>query len=235
MYKAAICEDEAIFSAEHEQICRDIFTRLNIEYHISVFESSADFWAAFSKGERYDLMLLDIMMDETTGMELARKIRGSGDDAAIIFITSNPGHVWQGYDVNALHYLMKPLDRGVLERLIASDYARRFQSDSLAVKAGTQTLRIPAADIVCLETSGKRVTVTLENRTLECSGKLSELLGQLPKEQFVRCHVAYAVNVRKVKELTRTDAITLNGRKVPVSRTYSKDVQKVFLRNMRKG
>ncbi|MCL2083641.1 MAG: LytTR family DNA-binding domain-containing protein [Oscillospiraceae bacterium] len=235
MYRIAICEDEAVFRAEHERICRRIFAKLNIEYHISSFESSAAFLDAFSKGRRYDLFLLDIVMDETNGMELARKIRESGDDAAIIFITSNPDHVWQGYDVGALHYLMKPPDGDVLERLIASDYDRRFQSGSIVVRAGAQTLRIPAEDVICLETVGKRVAVTLDDRTVECSGKLSELLSGLPKEQFVRCHVAYAVNVRKMQEITRTDAVAVNGKKIPISRAYSKDVQKAFLRKMRKA
>ena len=96
MYKAAICDDEAVFRAEQEQICRGIFEKLNIEYHISVFESSAAFWSAFSSGKRYDLLLLDIMMDRTDGMELARKIREHDNGSAIIFVTSNPDHVWRG-------------------------------------------------------------------------------------------------------------------------------------------
>ncbi|MCL2031464.1 MAG: LytTR family DNA-binding domain-containing protein [Oscillospiraceae bacterium] len=235
MYRAAICEDEAVFRAGQEEICRGIFRKLNIEYHISLFESSAIFWDAFSRGERYDLLLLDIVMDGTDGMALARNIREHDASAAIIFITSNPAHVWQGYDVGALHYLMKPLDGGVLERLIAADYDRRFQSNVLIARSGAQTVQIPAADIVCLETSGKRVVVTLEDRTVDCSGKLSELLAGLPKEQFVRCHIAYAVNVRKIQELTRTDAVVAGGKRIPVSRACSKDVQKAFLRKMRKG
>jgi DNA-binding LytR/AlgR family response regulator len=164
---------------------------------------------------------------------LAQKIREHDGDAAIVFITSHPGFALQGYDVNALHYLMKPLESDVLERLIKDDYRRRFQCNFLVFKSGTQTLRLPIRDIICLETVDRRVAVTMPDRTVEYSGKLSELIDG--KEQFVRCHKAFAINPRNIRELTRTDAIAMNGKKIPVSRTYLKDVQKALLRQIRDG
>ena len=233
LYTVAICEDEIVFRNEQEKICRKILEKLNIEYHIAMFETSTDFYAAFQIGKRYDLILLDIIMDETNGVDLARKIREDDGDAAIIFITSNPDFALQGYDVNALHYLMKPLDSNILERLIALDYQRRFQNHFLVFKSGTQAFRIPIKDIICLETVGRRVEITLLDRTAEYSGKLSELLEG--REQFVRTHKAFAVNIANIKELTRTDAAAVNGKMIPVSRMYSKDVQKAFLRQIRDG
>jgi DNA-binding LytR/AlgR family response regulator len=233
LYTVAICEDEIIFRNEQEKICRETLRKLNIEYHITMFETSTDFYAAFSNGARYDLILLDIIIDETNGVDLARKIREYDVDAAIIFITSNPDFALQGYDVNALHYLMKPLDGDILERLIESDYRRRFQNNFLVFKSGTQTLRIPIKDVICLETVGRRVEITLPDRTVEYPGKLSELLEG--NEQFVRCHKAFAVNLRNIRELMRTDAIAVNGKTIPVSRTYTSEVQKAFLRQIRDG
>ncbi|MCL2662372.1 MAG: response regulator [Oscillospiraceae bacterium] len=83
MYTVAICEDEAALRDEQERICRSILKKLNVEHHISVFDSGTGFWDAFMTGKRYDFILLDIMMDETNGMDLAKKIRetltGQGD------------------------------------------------------------------------------------------------------------------------------------------------------------
>ncbi|MCL2002697.1 MAG: LytTR family DNA-binding domain-containing protein [Oscillospiraceae bacterium] len=231
MYRVAVCEDERVFSEEHERVCRGVLEKLNIEHQISVFETGAAFWAAFSGGERYDLLLLDIMMDETDGMELARRIREVDNAAAIVFVTSNTDYALHGYDVNALHYLMKPLDGGALERLIASDYARRVQPQRLVFKSGKQSLNIPMEEIVCLETVGKRVAITLLNETLDCSGNLLELLkGQ---SRLIRCHKSFAVNAGNIRELMRTDAVAVNGKTIPVSRTYFKDVQRAFLRQIR--
>jgi DNA-binding LytR/AlgR family response regulator len=231
LYTVAICEDEDVFRREQEIICREIFEKLNFEYHISIFDSSTDFWDAFLTGMRCDLILLDIVMDETNGVELARKIREHDRNVAIVFITSNPGFALQGYDVDALHYLIKPLKSDVLERLIKADYRQRFQCNFLVFKSGTQTLRLPIRDVICLETVGRRVAITLLDKTVEYSGKLSDLLDG--KEQFVRCHKAFAINLRNIRELKRTDAIATNGKPIPVSRTYIKDVQKAFLRQIR--
>jgi DNA-binding LytR/AlgR family response regulator len=233
LYTVAICEDEAAFRDEQEDICRGILEKLNLEHNISVFNSGTDFWNVFLTGKRYDLILLDIILDETNGMELAKRIREHDEDVAIVFITSNPGYALQGYDVNALHYLMKPLNGDVLERLIKSDYQHRVQCHFLIFKSGAQTLRLPIRDIICLETVGRRVAITMTDKTVEYPGKLSELLDDT--KQFVRCHKAFAISPRHIRELTRTDAIATNGHMIPVSRTHIKDVQKELLRQIRDG
>jgi DNA-binding LytR/AlgR family response regulator len=230
LYRISICDDETVFRDEQEKICRKILDKLNIEYHITVFKASAEFYADFQTGKRYDLILLDIIMDETNGVELAREIRKHDNDAVIVFITSNPDFALQGYDVNALHYLIKPLDSDVLERLIQADYRHRFHCKYLVFKSGTRVLRIPIKDVICLETVGRRVEITLLDGMVEYSGKLSELLEG--REQLVRCHRAFAVNPRNIRELTRTDAVAANGKKIPIGRTYIKDVQKMLMKQI---
>jgi len=218
-------------------MCREICERLGIEHSTFPFESGEVFWREFSSGARYDLLLFDIMMDETNGMELARNLREYDESAAIIFITSSPDFAVQGYDVNALHYLIKPPDIEVLERLISSDYNNRFKSNFLVFKSGGQILQIPIRDIICLETVGRRVEITLHDRTVEYSGKLSDLLEELEgldsKEQFVRSHKAFAINISSIRELTKSDAIAMNGKAIPVSRTYMKQVQHALLKQIR--
>lgn len=233
MYQVAICEDEKVFAEAHEKICRDIFSNLNIEFHISIFDSSVAFLKTSSGArKRYDLILLDIVMDGTNGLELAKTIRESDGEATIIFITSSKEYALQGYDVKALHYLLKPVDSLRLERLILSDYHNKFQINYFVFKSGSQNLRISVKDIIALETVGRRVEITLADRTHTYSGKLTEILSELPREQFVRCHQAFAVNIDSIRELTRQSAIAVNGKEIPVSRTFMKDVQRAFLRQM---
>lgn len=236
MYKVALCEDEQVFFEAHEKICRTILAGLNIEYHVSVFESSDDFLNAFlEQGERYDLLLLDILMEGTDGMTLARRIRETDTDMGIIFITSSPDYALQGYDVAAIHYLMKPVDGAKLERLIHTDYHSRFSNGFFMLKTTGSRQRIAIKDIICLETAGRRVGVTTRQGLIFVPGKLTNLLSELPQELFIRCHQSYAVNIRNIRELTKQDAITVNGKAVPVSRTFMNDVQKAFVRQMRSG
>lgn len=232
MYRIAICEDEAVFRLEQETVCRRICDGLHMEYEIAVFETGTDLLAVYDGGARYDLLLLDIVMDGLSGMELARRLRGLGDEAAIVFITSNPDYAIEGYDVGALHYLMKPLDGSALGKVIAADYKRRFSRSYLFVKSGTQNLRLPLKDIICLETVGRRVRITTLNGEIETPAKLAELLEYLPKEQFCRCHVGFAVNLCNIQTVSRTDAVAVNGKVVPVSRAYLKEVEKAFLKRI---
>jgi DNA-binding LytR/AlgR family response regulator len=235
MYQIALCEDEKVFSEAGEKMTREIMEKMNVEYRITVFESSEDFLEAFSEEKkRYDLILLDIIgMGKTSGMELARTIRKSDSEAVIIFITSSREHVYEGYDVNALHYLLKPVDAAVLERLIRGAYEDKFQENFFVFKSGAQNQRIPVKDIIALETVDRKVEITLPDRTLHYSGKLAELLDELPKDCFVRCHQAFAVNLGNIREITRFDAVAVNGKRIPISRPYLKDVQTAFLTNMR--
>lgn len=234
MYQVALCEDEKFFAETLKQTCLNIFDKYGIEHHISEFNSSTDFLAAFIQQDRhYDLIFLDIIMPEVNGMELARQIRKQGSEATIIFITSSRDYALQGYDVNALHYLMKPVANDVLERLIISDYRDKFQNNFLVFKSGVHNLRVPLKDIICLETAGRRVAINLMDGVVYFPGKLLELLENLPQEDFVRCHQAFAINLRNTKELTPQTAIATNGKETPVSRTFKKDVQKAFLKKMR--
>lgn len=169
-------------------------------------------------------------MDELSGMELARSLREQGSDAAIIFITSNPDYAIEGYDVGALHYLMKPLDSETLRRVISADYKHRFSQSYLIVRSGTQNLRLPLKEMICLETLGRHVQITTLNGEIETSTKLTELLEALPKEQFFRCHVGFVINLGNIKTLSRTDAVAVNGKTIPVSRAYLKEVEKAFLK-----
>ena len=234
MYNIAICEDEEVFAAAHEKMCRDIFDKLNIEHNVTIFRSSEEFLDVCNKQQaQYDLLLLDIMMDSINGVELARKIREVDKNAVIIFMTSSHDYALQGYDVNALHYLLKPIDADVLERLIQVAYNEKFQDNFIVIKMGEQRLRIPVDDIMCLETTGRRVEITLVDKVVYYSGKLSNLLMELPTDRFVRCHQAFAVNIKNIRELNRQEAIAVNGRKIPVSRTYTGDIKKVFMKHIR--
>ncbi len=236
MYRIAICDDEEIFSESHEKICRDILNRLKIEYHISLFSNSKDFLEALlQKGRHYDLILLDIIMDGKDGMALARQIRRTNQEMAIIFITSSQDYVFQGYDVNALHYLIKPVDPGKLEQLILSDWHNRFQSSFLILQTDKGKQRVAVKDIFSLETFGRRVKVETSDGTAYYAGKLSSLLCELPADQFVRSHQAFALNIRHVREITRQDAIMTNGQHIPISRTFTRQVHSTFAKQLREG
>jgi len=233
MFKIALCEDQCIISDAHLDVCQNVLEKLNIEHQISVFSNSADFITAFTaRQQRYDMVLLDIVMDGIDGIELAREIRKVDEDAAIIFITSYDKYALQGYDVKALHYLMKPVNPQILENLIKSVYAKKFIVNSLTIKSGDHHIRVPIKEIICMEIEGRRVKLSLTDGIVYYSGKLTDILNELPADLFIRCHQAFAVNIENIREITRRCAIAVNGKEIPVSRTFWNNIKTAFLRQI---
>jgi DNA-binding LytR/AlgR family response regulator len=233
VYSIAICEDEKQFSQAEEKICTDILKCNSIEHSISVFDSSENFLSAFfGEQKRYDLIILDIVMEKMNGMELAEEIRKHDNKTTIIFITSSPEYALQGYDVRAMHYLLKPIDSQALEQLVLTDYHEKFQNFFLCFKSGTKTLRISADDIIRAETVGRQVIITLANSFVNYPGKLTELLEKLPNDRFVRCHKSFIINLCNTRELTRNSAVSVNGTETPVSRTFLYETKQAFLRQI---
>jgi DNA-binding LytR/AlgR family response regulator len=233
VYEVALCEDEEVFASAHEKICHEILSKMKIEHNITIFKSGVEFLSYFeSENKKFDLILLDIIMDGLSGMELAKAIRKSDSDTAIIFITSSRDYVFEGYDVGALHYLTKPVDKAVLKRLIRKNCDDKFKSTVLVLKSGELSHRISVGDIISLETIGRKVAITLKSKTFKWKGKLTDVLKMLPNAYFVRCHQSFAINILHVREITRFEAIFENGNKIPISRMYLKDVQNAFLHSM---
>ena len=111
-YRVALCEDEAVECRQITAMCRDIFSAQGVETEIVPF-SSADALRQTAEEKRaaFDLYLLDIQMEGTTGLELAQWLYDQGVRDRVIFITGNPEYALAGYEAHPLHYLLKPVSR----------------------------------------------------------------------------------------------------------------------------
>jgi DNA-binding LytR/AlgR family response regulator len=106
----AICEDEKVQVELLEKHVKIWGEQRNIKVIIETFYSAESFDFNWSMDKRYDVLLLDIQMPGQNGIELAKKIREEDDIINIIFITAIPDYIQEGYDVEAINYLIKPVD-----------------------------------------------------------------------------------------------------------------------------
>ncbi|MCM1579394.1 MAG: LytTR family DNA-binding domain-containing protein, partial [Ruminococcus sp.] len=155
------------------------------------------------------LLLLDIEMKGISGMELAKKLRSKGDMLPIVFITGFSDYMNEGYDVEALHYLLKPVDReklfGVLDRYAAN----RERPKETAVTTEEGVRHIPVNGIVCIEAFGRKCCVSLEDKSrLMCCMSIKEFEG-LPG--FIHCHRSYIVNLGQVRTLKESSLVMETG------------------------
>ena len=176
-----------------------------------------------------DILLLDIQMGGQDGVSLAKELRAQRDNLVIIFITGLPDFLQEGYDVSALHYLMKPVDEGKLFAVLdrAVKHVSKAEPQLLLTVDG-ETMRVSAADIMYVESFAHHLELNLTSGTITVkmpTYKLEQMLG----EGFVRCHRSYLVGMRHIKKITKTDIVLDNSKSIPLSRRLYKAVNEAFI------
>ncbi len=171
------------------------------------------------------------MPDRMNGIDLALRIREQehGRAVQIVFVTGYMDYIEKGYDVEALHYLLKPVTQerlsGVLDRA-----AQRVQDREreLCLQTPEGIVCIPVSEIRYLEVRRNYVTVhSDEDYTVRRT--LGELERELD-ESFFRTGRSYIVNLRFVKKITRTQAVLKDGAQIPLSRGLYEDINRALIR-----
>lgn len=213
----AICDDSSTDS-EYVRTLLAEWARLRAQdVRAEVFSSAEKFLFHYEDDRSYDILLLDIEMDGMDGVTMARRIRKGNEAVQIVFITGYSDYIAEGYDVAALHYLMKPVGRekffAVLDR--AAEKCRRNER-FLALEAGGELVRIPLYEIRYLDVHQNYVTVHAKQdytvkRTL---GEFEQELG----EGFFRAGRSLIVRLGCIRRVTKTDVHLDDGSTLPLPR-----------------
>ena len=225
-------------------ICDDDIGQLdNLRHLIREWNSSAEI-QEYCSSEQFlfgypdnpcDLLLLDIEMGDMNGMELARKLRSAGDTLPIIFITGYSEFMQDGYDVEALHYLLKPVNTDKLFAVL-DRYASRHKTDNRVIfPCGDESVCINSEDIVYLEAFGKKTQITLKDgKEIVCICGLNAATEKL-SEGFMSCHRSYVVNIGYIRSISKTEITLDSGQKIPLSRRLYDSVNKAFIEYYREN
>ena len=227
-YRTALCEDEAGERQQLARLCRETFAALGMEAEITPFPSADALLAAEAGGASFELYLLDIQMEGTSGLELARQLYARGVRDRVIFITGNPEFALEGYDAAPLHYLLKPVSRERLEDALRRALEKQGPQTAL-FRWGGKTVALPIREIRWMESRDHGVVVCLgaEERAFPLSLTQAERL--VPAWMFRRCHKSYLVNLEWVDRLIRSEVILRDGQRLPVSRTYCAEFQSALV------
>lgn len=225
----AICDDET----EQAEAIRRIVATWEKEHpiggQIDLFSSAEAFWFAYQENRNYDILLLDVEMRAMSGIELAKRLRASGCHAEIIFITSHYEFVGEGYEVDALHYLGKPISQQKLWEVL-SRAADKLAADppSVVIQCAGETQKLYESDILYVESFLHDIVIhtkTGEYRMKENISAFHEALS----DDFFRAHRSYLVNLKAIVRIGRT-AVTLgNGSEIPLARGKYDEINRAFI------
>lgn len=229
MISIAVCDDDDSFTVLAESEIGRILNSHHILHRIARFTSGPGLLAAGS----FDLVFLDIEMSGMDGMELARTVRSRGEKCLLIFLTSYSKYVLSAFDVEAYHYLLKPVNPQKLEEVLLRSTASITEKKQSYYTMRTEKggFRIPFCNILYFEVLGRRISVHTHKDTFSFNGRLEEVEGLVP-ETFYRCHRSYLVNLSCVCRYEHNDLLLVSGDKIPLSRRKTSEFGKLFLSHL---
>lgn len=221
--RIAVCDDDKIFLPIVEAQVRNYFQQLGLKIDLELFTSADEFWKRF-EAEPFNIVILDIIMPSQSGIELSRRIYQRNRNCVIAFLTSTADYALDGYGVNAVGYVLKPATQQQMDGLLAKCVERHRENRpaSLVFKSGGVIHNIDADRILYLESRNKQVHVHCAGESLVFSGKLSDVMEQLPAG-FVQTHKSYIANLLHVTGIGRDEMMADDGSRIPISRQFYKE------------
>ncbi|MEN6327241.1 MAG: LytTR family DNA-binding domain-containing protein [Syntrophomonas sp.] len=230
LYKIAICDDEEDFVASLREQVAGVLQNSGLAFKITAFSSGESLLSRINdESASFDMIFLDIFMQDLNGVDTAKAIRQHSDSTAIIFTTSSDQYVFSGYEVHALQYLVKPIDQQLLYTALMYDLKRRMQDRNFVFKSGGMTHQVPFEEIVYLESTLKSVKLVAQSGDYEIYTRISDLEALLPRVSFCRCHRGFIINFKQVGKMNAQSLTTLQGTVIPIGKTYAKAVNRAFL------
>ena len=216
-YRVAICDD----SLRDAEFVRDILNHWasdrQVSIRVEVFSSAERFLFRYTEDKDWDILLLDIEMGAMDGVTMAKRVRQDNEAVQIVFIAGYSDYIAEGYEVAALHYLMKPVSREKLLTVLDRALEKRKQEERcLNLELSGEMVRIPFYEIRYLDVRQNYVTIHgKEDHTVKRS------LGDFEKEldsRFCRVGRSMIVNLKYIQRVTKTEVRLSDGTVLPLPR-----------------
>lgn len=217
MIKTAICDDEPAFTGFIQTLLERIAGEYHLSVEISVFLSGRSLLEEYRNGTHFDLIFLDIEMNELDGIETAKRIREQDYHALIVYISSHEEYLRQLFEAEPFRFLKKPVayEEFLSVFLQAQKRITAMQNNYFCFRCGKSITKVLCRDILYFESSGRKVILHTLQHTYEFYDKLNHVEESLKEFHFARIHKAYLVNIDNVESfqyerLSLTDGTILS-------------------------
>lgn len=236
--KIGICDDEQ----EIRKMLKDKVCSLYPEADILLYASGEELIA----GDLPDILLLDIQMQGKSGIETAEELRRADKQLIIVFVTAIEDYVFRAFDVDAVHYLVKPFSDDKFSEVLhkaVKRYEEKRKSEfanpqkdkpSLLITTGGTHITVNYEDIVYAEVFNRKVMIHTMDSDIEYYGKLKDL-QEKAGEGFYRPHRAYLVNFDFIRKYDAKTIYMKKGQALMAKQNYQGFVKSYLRYNQRKG
>lgn len=216
-YQLAVCDDRPEDSRLVARLASRWARQAGAEAEIESFPSAEAFLFRYEEKKDFDVLLLDIEMTGMDGVELARTVRRDNEAVQIVFITGYSDYIAEGYEVSALHYLMKPVNEEKFHQVLTRAVGRLARNEPfLTLELPGETVRVPLPEIRYLDVQQNYVTVHA-GRDYTLKRPLAEFEAALDR-RFFRAGRSCIVNLTCIRRVTRAEAELTTGERIPLPR-----------------
>lgn len=230
-----LCDDDNLFLSSVEVKIQN-WARKNGHMNaimIYPFTSSEDALEAWNRGLQIDALFLDIQIpNEISGLALAKEIRQSNESVPIVFVTSYGEFAEEGYIVNALRYLRKPISEDAIFGCLDIIWRRwtLIHADYILLDLPTQIIRLPPSSILYVEVSGH--TCVLKTVDRESAYQFRQTMQYIRKKLspplFAQCHRSFIVNLMYIRHISYGCITMADGLTIQIGRKYQKEFMQQF-------
>ena len=187
--------------------------------------------------ESFDIIFLDIMMQDMDGMKTAKMFREKDFDKILIFVSSSREYVFEAYDVEAFQYLLKPVDDRKLKRVLQKAVLKTEgrSQEYIIVSRERQKKKLYLDDIYYFEIKGRIVDVHGQEGIFTYYEQIGELESKLRDKGFFRCHKSYLINLKYVDGYNRQEVILGNGEAIVIAKRRYEEFCREVLKVMRES
>ena len=229
MYTIAICDDINKDTQYLASVVQSWAQEQKVSVNIEMFPSAESFLFHYDEKKDYDILLLDVEMKNISGIELAKQIRSMDHRVEIIFTTSHFELSGEGYEVDALHYLIKPIaETKLMEVLSKAAQKLSVEPPSLVIICNGETVKILEPAILYIESFRHYVVVHTQSTEYKLKENLSALKGKLSSD-FYQTHRSYLESLKHIRKISRTAVWLDCGAEIPLARGKYDDVNRAFI------
>lgn len=233
-YIIGICDDESLQVKVNSLYIKEIAARNQIRVTLNSFCNSTELFS-FLENHHLDILFLDIDLGEESGIDIAERLAQQYPNISVIFLTGHREFTNEAFDVNALGYVVKPINEQKLERTLNKAFTQaygiksRAVSSSLIITEENIKKNINQADILYIERVQAKSLIHTSKRIYQIYEPLTFLYERLDKS-FLRINQSEIVNRKEIVTIRGNTVFLRDKRQLSIGRTYKKEVMAAFLR-----
>ncbi len=221
MIRIAIVEDDISYSCQFQKYIHKYSKESKELFDVSVFSDGNDI--VWNYNSNYDIIFMDVQMQKLDGMSAARSIRKVDTNVVIIFITNMAQYAIQGYEVDAMNYILKPVNYFAFSQQLAKavKQAKARMNFYINILHESSMVRLDVTRISYIESQGHTIIYHTEDGVFSTRDSLKQVEQKLSGRNFSRCNNCYLVNLRHVEKVKDHTIIVL-GEELQMSRMKRK-------------